>query len=87
MSDQQEQVILVGGVPVPLDMAGKAVARCIRAIQITDGLIVQGFASKEDLEQIRRGLTGEDELTDGTKDAPLPGPVNQQGPDDERIGG
>jgi hypothetical protein len=66
-----EQVILVGGVPVPLEMAGKAVARCIRAIQIIDGMINQGFASAEDLKQVRAGLTGEDELTDGTKDVPV----------------
>jgi hypothetical protein len=71
MSEQPEQVILVGGVPIPLDMAGKAVARCIRAIQITDALIRQGFASEDDLRQLRAGLTGEDEDVVGTKDAPV----------------
>jgi hypothetical protein len=66
-----EQVILVGGVPVPLEMAGQAVARCIRAIQIVDGLLNQGFASEDDLVALRAGLTGEDKMTEGTKDAPV----------------
>ena len=55
-----EQHIEVNGVPVPLSMAGAAVARCITAIQVTNRLISQGFASKEDLEALKRGLTGED---------------------------
>lgn len=58
MSD--EQCIEVNGVPVPLSMAGAAVARCITAIQVTDRLIRQGFASKDDLVTLKRGLTGED---------------------------
>lgn len=57
---EDEQHIEVGGVPVPLSMAGAAVSRCIRAIQITDRLIAQGFASEEDLRALRDGLTGED---------------------------
>jgi hypothetical protein len=69
--EQQEPTINVGGVPVPLSMAGAAVSRCIRAIQITEALIAQGFASKEDLEALRAGLTGEDVDTAGTKDAPV----------------
>lgn len=59
---EPEPSILVNGVPIPVSMAGKAVARCIRAIQIIDKVIgTQGFASKSELEQIKRGLTGEDE--------------------------
>jgi len=69
--DEQEQVIEVNGVPVPLSMAGAAVARCIRAIQIADKLIAQGFASEEDLRALRAGLTGEDMDNTGTKDAPV----------------
>lgn len=61
LAQADEPMIEVGGVPVPLSMAGAAVARCIRAIQIVDELIKQGFASKEDLENLKRGLTGEDE--------------------------
>jgi hypothetical protein len=56
-----EQKILVDGIPVPLSMAGAAVGRCIRAIQITERLIQQGFASQDDLEALKRGLTGEDQ--------------------------
>lgn len=58
---QPEGAILVGGIPVPLSMAGAAVSRCIRAIQITDSLIKQGFASEDDLRSLRAGLTGENE--------------------------
>jgi hypothetical protein len=58
---QEEQKILVGGIPIPISMAGKAVSRCIRAIQITDELLKQGFAGEEDLQKLRAGLTGEDE--------------------------
>ena len=57
---QEEGAILVGGVPVPLSMAAEAVSRCILAIQITERLIAQGFASEEDLIALRAGLTGED---------------------------
>lgn len=57
--NEEEQTINVEGVPVPLSMAGAAVSRCISAIQITDRLISQGFASKEDLQSLRAGLTGE----------------------------
>lgn len=66
-----EPTINVNGVPVPLSMAGKAVARCIRAIQIVDELLPVGFAGEDDLKRIRAGLTGEDELIEGTKDAPV----------------
>lgn len=57
-----EQCIEVNGVPVPLSMAGAAVSRCIRAIQATDRLLQQGFASADDLRALKRGLTGEDEV-------------------------
>lgn len=60
LTGTDEPTIEVSGVPVPLSMAGTAVTRCIRAIQITDGLIRQGFASEEDLRALRAGLTGED---------------------------
>lgn len=61
MPETQEQRILVDGVPVPVSVAGKAVRRCIRGIQLIDRTIdTQGFASKEDLLAIRAGLTGED---------------------------
>lgn len=56
-----EPMIEVGGVAVPLSMAGAAVGRCIRAIQIVDKLLAQGFASKEDLEALKRGLSGEED--------------------------
>jgi hypothetical protein len=69
--EEQEPTINVGGVPVPLSMAGAAVSRCIRAIQIVDGLIQQGFASAEELQGLRDGLTGEDVDNAGTKDAPV----------------
>lgn len=56
-----EPKILVNGVPVPIDIAGKAVSRCIRGIQHIDRIIAtQGFASEDDLRTIRAGLTGED---------------------------
>lgn len=58
---QEEQAIIVDGIPVPISMAGAAVRRCIRAIQISDALIKQGFASEDDLRQLRAGLTGENE--------------------------
>jgi hypothetical protein len=64
MTEQPEQCINVDGVPVPISIAGKAVRRCIRGIQIIDKTIsTQGFASKEDLLAIRAGLTGEDQDT------------------------
>lgn len=56
---QAEGSILVGGVPVPLSMAGEAVSRCILAIQMTERLISQGFADKDDLTNLRAALTGE----------------------------
>jgi hypothetical protein len=56
---QEEQKILVDGIPVPISMAGAAVKRCITAIQIIDGLLKQGFASEDDLEKVKAGLTGE----------------------------
>lgn len=59
--EQEEQAIVVDGIPVPISMAGAAVKRCIRAIQLIDALKSQGFASEEDLLVIRAGLTGEDE--------------------------
>jgi hypothetical protein len=58
---ENEQKILVQGIPVPISVAGEAVSRCIRGIQLIEKLInVQGFASRDDLLQIKRGLTGED---------------------------
>lgn len=69
--EEQEPSIVVNGIPVPISMAGAAVSRCIRAIQITEKLIQQGFASVEDLEALRAGLTGEDVDTTATKDAPV----------------
>jgi len=60
---QAEGAILVDGIPVPISMAGAAVSRCIRAIQITDTLIKQGFAGEDDLRALRAGLTGENEDT------------------------
>ena len=57
--EAMEPTINVEGVPVPLSMAAAAVSRCIRAIQIADHLIQQGFASKEELQALRAGLTGE----------------------------
>lgn len=69
--DEEEATINVNGVPVPLSMAAAAVARCIRAIQITDTLIKQGFASADELEALKAGLTGEDVDKTGTKDAPV----------------
>jgi hypothetical protein len=59
--EQEEQAIIVDGIPVPISMAGAAVRRCIRAIQLIDALKSQGFASEEDLLVIRAGLTGENE--------------------------
>lgn len=56
-----EPMIEVRGIPVPLSMAGAAVSRCIRAIQITDKLIQQGFASVDDLRALKAGLTGDDD--------------------------
>lgn len=61
MAQGDEPTINVGGVPVPLSMAGLAVGRCIRAIQAADRLIQQGFASKEDLDALKAILTGEDD--------------------------
>lgn len=60
MSDQ-EQKINVDGVAVPISVAGDAVRRCIRGIQLIDKLLSnQGFASGDDLKQIKAGLTGKD---------------------------
>jgi hypothetical protein len=57
----EEQRISVDGVPVPISEAAKAVKRSIRAIQIIDKLLqTQGFASGNELRQIRKGLIGED---------------------------
>lgn len=56
----EEQKILVNGIPVPISLAAQAVSRCIRGIQLIDQVIAkQGFAAKEDLLQIRAGLAGE----------------------------
>lgn len=61
MSDQEEMKINVDGVAVPISVAGDAVRRCIRGIQLIDRLkSTQGFASADDLKQIRAGLTGDD---------------------------
>lgn len=58
----EEMKINVDGVAVPISVAGDAVRRCIRAIQIIDKTIAtQGFASAEELKLIRKGLTGEDQ--------------------------
>lgn len=57
----QELRINVNGIAVPPEMAAAAVKRCIRAIQIIDKLLPQGFAAEEDLRRIRAGLTGEDQ--------------------------
>lgn len=61
MTTENEIHIAVNGIPVPASMAAAAVKRCIRAIQIIDKLIPQGFASEDDLRSIRAGLTGEDQ--------------------------
>ena len=59
MTDE-EMKINVDGVPVPISVAGDAVRRCIHAINLIDKIIrTQGFASKEELTAIKRGLTGE----------------------------
>lgn len=56
-----EQKINVDGVAIPISVAGDAVRRCIRGIQLIDRLkSSQGFASAHDLTIIRAGLTGED---------------------------
>lgn len=61
MADE-ELKINVDGVAVPLSVAGDAVRRCVRGIQLIDRLIsTQGYASKEELQQIRKGLTGENQ--------------------------
>jgi hypothetical protein len=61
MSTDGELKINVDGVPVPISVAGDAVRRCIRGIQLIDRLSSeQGFASKDDLKKIRDGLTGDD---------------------------
>lgn len=61
MTDE-ELKINVDGVAVPLSVAGDAVRRCVRGINVIDRLLSsQGFASKDELQQIRRGLTGEDQ--------------------------
>jgi hypothetical protein len=60
LAESDEPTIEVGGVPVPLSMAAAAVGRCIRAIQVVDALLVQGFAGEDDLRKLRASLTGED---------------------------
>jgi hypothetical protein len=60
-TEQEEMKINVDGVAVPISVAGDAVRRCIRGIQLIDRLITtQGFASREDLKGIKAGLTGDD---------------------------
>ncbi len=68
----EEQKILVNGIPVPLSVAADAVSRCIRGIQLIDKLVnTQGFASKEDLQLIRKGLTGDDTDTVASAGQPI----------------
>lgn len=69
-----EMKINVDGVAVPISVAGDAVRRCIRGIQLIDKLkATQGFASKEELEQIRKGLTGEDQDENVASSGPASG--------------
>lgn len=67
----EEQKINVDGVAVPISVAGDAVRRCIRAIQIIERLVGgQGFASKSELLEIKAGLTGEDQDTNVASSGP-----------------
>lgn len=67
-----EQRINVDGVAVPFSVAGDAVRRCIRGIQAIDKILSQqGFAAREDLLAIRKGLTGDDHDQVASAGAPI----------------